>query len=159
MLKRILVGAIALVESTTAAVAVTLEGLEFDTARLVPGETAVYTITKDMRNSHWVGVFDDGAFLLTRATGRNKVWQMTSAPQGQRLYENDEGIVRSNLVLFELDCAEGRQKVVSAQEFDSYMGEGNILFRGDHDGEWVYVQPGTVATYTQEIGCGLLRKH
>lgn len=80
----------------------------------------------------------------------------SDAPSGSRRgwarYENASGRFRSEVILFEVDCAEQRMRSLQAIGYARPNMSSNPTFRSVYNG-WVYVLPGTYNATLFGIWC------
>jgi hypothetical protein len=90
---------------------------------------------------------DSSLIMLTRpAMQRGKLWVRFE-------YRDDaEGALRSSRILVELDCAQGRTRILQGAAYVQSNLRGRPTDIGA--GNWSYAAPDTLAEFQLEDGCG-----
>lgn len=109
--------------------AVTVGGFEFNPTSVLENNPkfTVLAFTDD-HGVKWLGDYNGSVFqLYTKAKGKDKIWFMNSAKKGTVI----KGKERSQLYLVQLDCAEGRSKLLAARIYSGYFQTGKLMAHSD----------------------------
>lgn len=81
-----------------------------------------------------------------------RMWTMVDFKQKQTMPSGPR--YSSNKTLWELDCKEGKIRMLQATAFSGKMGEGTVVWSGgDPAPQWDYVSPGSVNSLKYSVAC------
>lgn len=104
-------------------------GFNFNPTNILEN-TSKFTVLAftDSHDVKWLGDYNGSTFrLYTKAKGKDKVWFLNSAKKGTVLKNDKNGKVCSQLYLVQLDCAEGRSKLLTARTYSGYFQAGKLI--------------------------------
>ena len=116
--------------------------------------TLLLTLAAAPAWAEWVKVSetDEVTFYIDPATIRKdgnlrRVWEI------QDLKKRDKGGVMSRRGLFEYDCKDERDRVLSFSAHSDPMAGGKVLFSLNEPDKWDYIPPRTVSQTRMQFVC------
>ena len=120
--------------------AVTIGGFEFKKEDVLvqdPKEGYSLLIYRENDVTSWIGIYFKEHFqFYKRARGQNKAWNLLSAEKGKFLASDKK--FRSWLALYEIDCVEGRTKLLKLTAYSGYFHKGTATPVNIHHQDWQY---------------------
>lgn len=103
----------------------------------------------------WIGLFEKNEFkFITKAKGKNKVWEIIQPQKGEILDNFSNDTIKSLLYLVEIDCVEGRSRMIMARPYSDYFAKGNPVGMDlNQVQEWTYERD---ASFHMIFGCAVL---